>query len=152
MSPPFQLALIISPPGRWREGLGVLIQAGGWTARVVYADEAQAGLARLPAFQPALVLLDAGLPGGEAWRALDRILQSCPQARCIVLARNHDQELQARHGGAEAVLQVGFSGAHLSSAIRSFIETDEIRPGFQSEAGNTALHDRMNTDESSISF
>ncbi len=111
-------ALIIGPAGRWRDSLCVLLQATNAIAGILQADDGRSGWQLIVKSRPTLLLLDAGLPGDEAWPLLEQVRKLRPPVRCIVLARTSAQAQRAEAAGADAVLQVGFSGKDLYAAIR----------------------------------
>lgn len=115
-------AVVIGPPGRWRNSLCVLLQAIPEITAVHQADDYETALQWLAEIRPAIVLLDCGLPGEEAWLALRHIQRDWPQARCLILAHDSAQAQRAETSGADAVLQVGFSGETLHTAIREIIK------------------------------
>ncbi len=78
---------------------------------------AHAARQMLTEHSPALVLLDADLPGDEAWTVLPQIKAQWPQTRCIVLANNGQQSQMAHVHGADAVLAKGFTVTTLTAAI-----------------------------------
>jgi DNA-binding NarL/FixJ family response regulator len=111
--------LIISPPGRWRSSLCVLLHANTEINAVYQADDCAVGLQALAETHSDIVLLDSGLPGEECWLALEQIRHTQPRVRCVVLAHDSAQEQHALHSGADGVLQVGFSGEILYATIHS---------------------------------
>jgi DNA-binding NarL/FixJ family response regulator len=110
--------LIISPPGRWRSSLCVLLHANAEIDTVHQADDCTAGLQTLAEAHSEIVLLDGGLAGEECWLALEQIRHAQPQTRCVILAHDSAQEQRALNSGADGVLQVGFSGESLYAMIR----------------------------------
>ena len=74
-------ALIIAAPGRLRDSLRVMLSAKGEIARNQLADDGKAALLELEKNRPSFVLLDASLPGGEAWRVLSELKQRWPQTQ-----------------------------------------------------------------------
>jgi DNA-binding response OmpR family regulator len=115
--------LIISPPGRWRSSLCVLLHANAEIIAVYQADGYAAGLQAFAENHPDIVLLDGGLPGEECWLALEHIRQcSQPQVCCVVLAHDSAQEQRAVNGGANGVLQVGFSGEALYKMVHTLTQ------------------------------
>ncbi len=113
--------LIVAPPGRWRDSLAVLLRAGGLKLEIELVDDGP-GLPRLAGGPPAVVLVDAGLPNDGAWQLLGSARRDWPPARCVVLAHTLAQEQRARSVGADAVLQVGFSGEALYTTMRALLE------------------------------
>lgn len=110
--------LIISPPGRWRSSLCVLLHANAEINAVYQADDCAAGLQMLAKTHLDIVLLDGGLPGEECWLALEQIRHSQPQVHCVILAHDSAQGQRAVNCGADRVLQIGFSGETLYAMIR----------------------------------
>ena len=88
MDAPHISALVIGPPGRWRSSLCVLLQAPPEISAVHQADDRMAALQCIATTQPAIILLDCGLPGEDAWQALGHIKRTWPQVRCVILT--HD--------------------------------------------------------------
>ena len=115
-------ALVIGPPGRWRSSLCVLLQSAPEISAVHQADDHTVALQWFAKTQPAIVLLDCGLPGEEVWLTLQHIKRAWPQVRCLVLAHDSAQAQRASKSGADAVLQVGFSGETLYATIREILD------------------------------
>ncbi|MBN1995069.1 MAG: response regulator transcription factor [Anaerolineae bacterium] len=114
-------ALIIAPPGRLRDSLQVLLQAGNEITLAGQADNARSGLQLVAESCPALVLLDTHLPGDDAWQVLENLKRNYPQIRCFVLAHKFDQERRAQEAGADAVFLAGFSAEIFFEAIKSIV-------------------------------
>jgi DNA-binding NarL/FixJ family response regulator len=76
---------------------------------------------------PDLVLLDTNLPGEEALSAVRQLRLACPQARCIVLADNVEQQQEAAAAGADVVLLKGFPAAELIATIEELVAQPEAR-------------------------
>ena len=110
--------LIVAPPGRLRDALQVMVRAVPQIGHTVQANDALAVL-RAAERSPALVLLDADLPGNEAWTVLPQIKARWPQTRCIVLANNGQQRQMANAHGADAVLARGFTVTTLTATVAS---------------------------------
>jgi DNA-binding NarL/FixJ family response regulator len=108
---------IISPPGLWRESLLVLLQASDQVVVAGQADDGSTAQLWLAAHIPSAVLLDADLPGGEAWEVLQCLKRQQPSIYCLVLAHDFHQERQARADGANQVLLAGFSAEALFAAL-----------------------------------
>ncbi|MBN1995567.1 MAG: response regulator transcription factor [Anaerolineae bacterium] len=114
---------IIAPPGPWRESLLVLLQASSNVEVAGQADDGPAARLWLAAHVPAAVLLDADLPGDEAWEALQCLKRQQPSIYCLVLAHDFNQERQAQAGGADQVLMAGFSAEALFAALEKVKKT-----------------------------
>ncbi len=115
-------AVVIGPPGRWRNSLCVLLQATPEIVAVHQADDCADALQWFAETQPSIVLLDCGLPGEDAWQALGYIKRTWPQVRCVILTHDSTQAQRAEKSGADAVLQVGFSGETLYATIRGILD------------------------------
>ncbi len=120
-------ALIIASPGRLRDSLRVMLSAKGEITRNQLADDGKAALLELAKNRPSLVLLDANLPGGEAWRVLDELKQRWPQTRCVVWAHTPTQVRRAASAGADGVLGARFSSSNLSVAIKQAMTESKPR-------------------------
>jgi DNA-binding NarL/FixJ family response regulator len=114
-------ALIIAPPGRLRDSLQVLLQAGNKITLAGQADDARSGLQLVAEYRPALVLLDTYLPGDDAWQILEHLKRNYPQIDCFVLAHSFDQERRAQEAGADAVFLAGFSAETFFEALKSIV-------------------------------
>jgi DNA-binding NarL/FixJ family response regulator len=121
-------ALVIGPPGRWRSSLCVLLQSAPEISDVHQADDLTAVVQWLAKTQPVIVLLDCGLPGEEVWTTLQQIKRAWSQARCLILTHDSTQTQRAAKSGADAVLQVGFSGETLYSTIRGILDHPSCHP------------------------
>jgi DNA-binding NarL/FixJ family response regulator len=116
--------LIIAPPGRLRDSLRVLLRSANVTW-ILEADTFQAGLSALAQAQPTLVVLDPGGPMGDVARMLRQLKQN-GHRRCLVWARNAEQERQARQAGADETLAPGLSTAALRAILDKAVES---KPG-----------------------
>jgi DNA-binding NarL/FixJ family response regulator len=72
-------------------------------------------------YQPALVLLEAGLPSAEGWPAIERIKAIRPQTRCLVLADSCQEKRAAAVANADAVLLKGLPPAKLVETIERLL-------------------------------
>jgi DNA-binding NarL/FixJ family response regulator len=113
---------IIASPSPWRESLLVLLQASSNVVVAGQADDGSAARLWLAAHAPAAVLLDADLPGDEAWEVLRCLKRQQPSIYCLVLAHDFHQERQAQMGGADQVLLAGFSTEALFAVIKKISE------------------------------
>jgi DNA-binding NarL/FixJ family response regulator len=119
--------LIVAPPSRLRDALQAMIRAVPQVAYTVQADDGQAALRILAEHPLALVLLDADLPGDEAWTVLPQIKARWPQTRCIVLVNNDQQRQVANMHGADVVLVKGFTGAILTETVAKLLHMCSAR-------------------------
>lgn len=111
-------ALIIASPSRLRDGLRAMLSAESKFASTFLADCSSAGLQAVANTSPTLVLLDANLPGDDAWRVLDELKKRRPQTRCVVWTHTPAQARRAAAAGADSVLGARFSSSNLSVAIK----------------------------------
>jgi DNA-binding NarL/FixJ family response regulator len=66
---------------------------------------------------PALVLLDSGLDRGEIRPAVRRVKAQWPQARCVFLADDVQQQREGESAGADAALLKGLPATQLIAVI-----------------------------------
>jgi DNA-binding NarL/FixJ family response regulator len=116
-----RLVLIVAPPSRLRDGLQAMVRAMPQIEDTVQADNGPAALRMLTEHPLALVLLDADLPGEEAWTVLRQIKARWPQTRCLVLVSNDQPRQIANKYGADAVLVKGFTGTTLTETIAKLL-------------------------------
>ncbi len=116
-----QPVLIVAPPGRLRDGLQAMMRAVPQIADTAQADDGPAALQMLAEHPLALVLLDADLPGGEAWTLGRQIKARWPQTRVIILV-NNDGPCQVAGGcDADAVLTKGFTVTALTETVAALL-------------------------------
>ena len=78
-------------------------------------------LTTMAAYRPALVLLDANLPGSKPWNILKQIKQDWPQTPCLVLADTIEQQQTAQAAGADIVLGTEISISKLRLTIEGLL-------------------------------
>lgn len=118
----FSSVLLISPPGRLRDGIRALLRAIPQLGAITTVDEPHAARAYLQGNLPGLVLLDAGFSDTEGLGKLQMFLRrERPEVGLIVLAENARQMAQARHAQADWVLLKGFSVSALQEALQSLL-------------------------------
>ncbi len=115
-------ALIVAAPGRLRDGLRAMLSAKGEFVGAHLADDGNAALQELTTSHPSVVLLDANLPGGEAWRVLSELKERYPQSHCVVWTHTPTQARRATAAGADGVLDARFSSEGLSKVIEQAAE------------------------------
>jgi two-component system nitrate/nitrite response regulator NarL len=113
--------LIVVRPGSLQNGLLALTTAIPRVKVVGEASDAASALRMVSEHRPALVLLDTGLPGNEAWMVLGCIKRDWPQTRCIVLAGDVKQQREAGVLGADVTLLEGAPPARLVAAIEQLM-------------------------------
>lgn len=112
-------ALIVAKPGPLRDSLQALmaampqIEAAYEVNDLVSSAEAEMTFA----CGPTLVLLDCSLNGGDTWMVVRRAKTRWPQARCVFLANDVQQQQEAEAAGADAVLLKGFPAARLVATM-----------------------------------
>jgi DNA-binding NarL/FixJ family response regulator len=86
---------------------------------VYEADDLTSALKATSDLQPALVMLDllARRNGEDAWLTVRRVKAKWPQARCIFLANDVQQQREAEAAGADVVLLQGFPAPRLVAAM-----------------------------------
>ena len=115
MSKTIYQVLIVSEAGRLRDSLRVLLKSCYPLAAIEETETFHSALKRLAADPGALVLVDAALPGEQAWQALDWF--RAPRARCVLLAHSLAQQKQAREAGANAILLDGFTAESFLAVV-----------------------------------
>lgn len=118
-------ALILVRSGRMRDGLVALLNAAPQIGIIGRIEKGPVALKMIPPGYPALVVLEAGLPDGEAWTTLQQLKANRPQTRCIMLVDNSTQQQMAREAGADGVLLSGFSAAHLFTTLEKLLPYPE---------------------------
>ena len=117
MSKSIHQVLIVSKAGRLRDSLRVLLKSCYPLAAIAETETSTSALQWLAADPCALVLVDAALPGEQAWQALDWF--RAPRARCVLLAHSLAHQKQAREAGANVILLDGFTAESLSAAVEA---------------------------------
>ena len=112
MSKTIHQVLIVSEAGRLCDSLRVLLKSCYPLAAIEETETFPSALQRLADDPGALVLVDAALPGEQAWQALDWF-----RARCVILAHSLAQQKQAREAGANAILLDGFTAESFLAAV-----------------------------------
>jgi DNA-binding NarL/FixJ family response regulator len=114
-------ALLVVRPGPLLDALRVLMGTIRGIGTVQEARDAPCMLDMVRQYQPALVLLEAGLPGAEGWPAIERIKAIRPQARCLILADTCQEKRAANAANADAVLLKGLPPAKLVETIERLL-------------------------------
>jgi DNA-binding NarL/FixJ family response regulator len=96
-------ALIFTPGRRLSDSLQVLLKSNNSLTVIELTDHLDTALQILADNPPTLVLMDAAMPDGAAWQALEYIQQHCPQHRCLVLAQTSSESEYARQMGANVI-------------------------------------------------
>ena len=85
------------------------------------ANDNLSALTTMAAYRPALVLLDANLPGHKPWNILKQIKLDWPQTPCLVLADTIEQQQTAQAAGADIVLGMEISISKLRLTIEELL-------------------------------
>ena len=112
--------LIVARPGPLGDGLRLLMAAIPWVEIVGQAGDAASALQMVVEQRPALVLLDASVPGTKDWTILRRIKAEWPRSRCVILADDIRQQ-SATAAGADVVLLKGLPATKLVEAIEGLV-------------------------------
>jgi DNA-binding NarL/FixJ family response regulator len=95
--------VILSSAGRLRDSLRVLLKSTRPLIPIEPAEGLEPARPRLAGAAPVLVLIDATLPEGAAWAALEEIRRLYPQHRCVILAQTAADQAQGRAAGVPVV-------------------------------------------------
>ena len=114
-------ALLVVRPGPLREALRTLMTSIPGVEVAGEVGDISSALGMIGERQPDLVLVDADLPGGEAWRTLKQMKEKWPCVRCVVLTDHSCQHQEAKVAHADAVLQKGMPPTLLVQAIETLL-------------------------------
>ena len=115
------LALLVVKPGPLREALRTLMTSIPGVKVAGEVGDTSSALKMIGQCQPDLVLVDADMPGEEAWRTLKQMKERWPQVRCVVLTDHGCQQQKAKAAHADAVLQKGMPPTLLVQAIETLL-------------------------------
>ena len=116
-----ELVLIAGRPSRMRDSLYILLKTIPGIDIIGYADDGSSALRMVADHRPALVLLDANLPGEGFSALLKRIKGNGFRSRCLVLADNVQQRREAQAAGADATLVKGYPAVKLFETIERLL-------------------------------
>ena len=114
--------LIVAKPSPLRDSLAALLRSIPSITAVEQADDAAAALRSMEAGRSTLVVLDAGLPAGQAWSLLRQVTARWPATRCIVLTDTQETRRRAEAAGASRALLKGFPAAKLSLVLEQLLQ------------------------------
>jgi DNA-binding NarL/FixJ family response regulator len=114
--------LVVAKPSPLRDSLVALLRSLPSITAVEQADDATSALRSIEVRRPALVVLDAGLPAGQAWSLLRQVKLRWPATRCIVLTDTHETRRRAEAAGASYALLKGFPAAKLSLVLEQLLQ------------------------------
>ena len=111
--------LIAHPKELIRAGLRAMLAGSSPVKIVGEASDAQSTLTLAKKYKPAVVLLDAAIPGGDAFELVTKLTKAIPTTRFILLSAldNPTYMARARAVGAANFLLMGFSQRELVTAI-----------------------------------
>ena len=115
------LALLVVKPGPLREALRTLMASIPEVQVTGEVGDTPSALGMMSEHLPDLVLIDADLPGREAWRTLKQMKEKWPQVRCVVLTDHSCQQQETKAAHADAVLQKGMPPTLLVQAIETLL-------------------------------
>jgi DNA-binding NarL/FixJ family response regulator len=118
-------ALIVSPEGPLRDGLLALLTALPRVEIVGVAEDSASALSLIQEHCPALVVLDADLPGDQVWTALRTIKGRWPRIRCVVLASTVERQHAAELAGADSTPLKGYPAEKLYAMIEKLLGDGE---------------------------
>ena len=118
---PTSISLLVGYPKELiRAGLRAMLEKTGIKI-VAEADSAPSTLTLAKKHKPTVVLLDAAIPGGDAFELVTKLAKAIPATRFILLSAidNPTYMARARAVGAANFLLMGFSQRELVAAIES---------------------------------
>jgi DNA-binding response OmpR family regulator len=125
-------ALVVDDAEDYRELLALLLEGEGFAVEM--AADGAAALAAAQTFEPAVILLDLGLPGEDGVEVCRR-LRAFTDAYVVVVSGRHDEDdkLAALAAGADDYVTKPFSPRELVARIRAMLR----RPRAASAAAAT---------------
>lgn len=114
-------ALIVANPGPWRDGLQATLMEISQIKTIYLASDASPALLVVSTHRPALVLLDASLPGEEVCPLVEWLRAKWPQTTCLALVDDNQQRGKAKAAGADAVLVKGCPATVLFETLESLL-------------------------------
>ncbi|MBN1246656.1 MAG: response regulator transcription factor [Anaerolineae bacterium] len=117
-------ALVVARPSPLRDGLAALLGSMPLLSAVHQADSLASALRTVTLHQPTLILVDADLPGGEAWALLRQVKRRWPQTWCVVMTDTIRSIQQAEDAGANQVLLKGYPAAKLSRVLEQLLGSE----------------------------
>jgi two-component system response regulator DevR len=132
-----------------RRGLRDLLEAAGDLAVVGEAGTAAEALARIPAVDPQVAVLDVRLPDGNGIEVCREIRSARPDVRCLMLTSFSDDEalLDAVVAGASGYVLKQIRGTELVDAIRRVSTGASLLDPQASARVRARLRDGVEQDE-----
>jgi DNA-binding NarL/FixJ family response regulator len=111
-----QLLLIVAPPGPFRDGLRILVQAEPRIARVHIVETIAEGCRCIAQQLPDRLIIDADLPDPALWSFGTLLKTLSPPPCCIIIIHNQEQQRAAQAVGMP-ILLAGFTAEALFDAL-----------------------------------
>ncbi len=108
--------LLVAPPGPFRDGLRVLLQAEPRIARVMLVDSVIDAGCVLEQSPPDQIIVDTDLSDPALWSFCTLLKTLSTPLRCVVIFHTSEQQLAAQMLGFPALL-AGFQAEALFAAI-----------------------------------
>jgi DNA-binding NarL/FixJ family response regulator len=104
-----------------RDGLRAILEAQDDVTVVGEATNGRDAARRVPQLRPDVVVMDIGMPELNGIEATQRICESCPSARVIILSMHSNKEYvrRALAAGARGYLLKEAAGAEVVQAVRT---------------------------------
>jgi DNA-binding NarL/FixJ family response regulator len=120
--------LIADDHAAFRSGLAALLATQPGLALVGEATTGDEAVARSLEFQPDVVLMDIGMPGGDGIAATRRIVDASPHVAVLMLTMADDDAavFDAVRAGARGYLRKGADRAELTRAVRAVASGEAI--------------------------
>ena len=116
------VVVLVMQPSPLRDSLAALLRSIPSISVVQEASDAASGLLAVEVSRPAMVLLDAGLPDGDAWTVLRHVKARWPRTQCLVLTDTVQLRRRAEAAGAHRALLKGFPAAKLSAVLEQLLQ------------------------------
>ncbi|MGC9346581.1 MAG: response regulator [Anaerolineae bacterium] len=113
--------LVVARPSPLRDSLTTLLMTIPRISAVRHADGAAAGYHLVEVTRPSIVVLDASLPGGEAWALLRSIKARWPHIVCVMLTDTTRSRDRAEAAGATQAFLKGYPAAKLSKMLEQLL-------------------------------
>jgi len=119
--------MVVDDHPMWRDAVERDLQAAGFDVVAVAATGDEA-LARFPAAQPQVVVLDLQIPGPNGVEVTARVIEHDPSARVLILSASGEQNdvLEAVKAGATGYLIKSASREELLEAVRRVAAGDTV--------------------------
>ncbi len=111
--------LIVDDDQDVRRGLGIRLKASGYS--VIFAEDAISATSMARKEAPDLIILDIGLPGGDGFIVMERLLSITPTSVPVIVLTARDPSTnkeRALKAGAKAFFQKPADNDEFLAAIR----------------------------------